>query len=266
MMGLELGNVRKPVRQLRRSLKRLPDDPPMNDVHNLRTCARRLQAIVTALTPVKKQPTRHLLKTLKPVCKAAGKVRDMDVLSARALTLAGHLHDDSLALLLEHLHAVRIESAHKLVNTVAEHRKDARSSLKHFSSQIEARFQAPHPHAGAASRLMDELSRWPPFNAENLHAFRIKVKQLRYVLQLAEGANLKFVAALETVKERIGDWHDWQELGIIAGEVLDTGKDRALLCEIDEIASRKFNHALTAAYATKKRYFGAYRGIMIAEP
>ena len=66
--------------------------------------------------------------------------------------------------------------------------------------------------------LIDELNRWPEFNAENLHAFRIKVKELRYVLQLAKDPDLKFVNALGKVEDQIGDWHDWQQLAEIAGE------------------------------------------------
>ena len=266
MMELELANAWKPVRQLRRSLKRLPtEDPPIKAVHDLRTRARRLEAIVSGLKPIKKR-NRHLLKTLKPVSKAAGKVRDMDVLTAKALSLTGHHHDRSLGRLLEHLRTVRIESARKLVDTVDAQRKDARTGLKHFTYQIKRGSQATHLEPSASGKLMDGLIRWPALNEENLHAFRIEIKQLLYVLHLAADLDLTFVKALEHVKEEIGNWHDWQELREIAGEVLDPARDRALLKEIDEIRSEKYKHALTAAYALKKRYLGAHSGIVLAEP
>ena len=249
----------------------------MKDVHDLRTRARRLETIIAAYMPDTQKRNRRLLKTLKPVCKAAGAVRDMDVLTAKARALAGRRHDDSLALLLEHLQAMRIESAAKLFESVARHGKDACRSLKDYSNQIEGRFKRKDSrraakttgnqlHANAANKLMDELSRWPTLNAENLHAFRIKVKKLRIVLQLAEDANPDFTDALEKVKEQIGDWHDWQELKKIAEAVLDPRKDHTVLEEIEEMERRMFKQALTCAQTMRRVYLGAYSGFTIAEP
>jgi CHAD domain-containing protein len=113
---------------------------------------------------------------------------------------------------------------------------------------------------------MDELSRWPALNAENLHPFRIKIKELRYILQLVQDADLKFVDALEKVKQKIGDWHDWQELYRIAAQLLDPAKDRIALIEIEEKRSIKYQQALKAARTLRTRYLGAYRGLTIAEP
>jgi CHAD domain-containing protein len=277
MMELELGNVRKPLRQLRKSLKSLPSDPPMKEVHDLRTRARRVEAIVAVLMPGNDKRANRLLKTLKPVRKAAGKVRDMDVLAAKALTLAGRTRNRSVARLLEYLRAMRVESVGQLLKTLARQRTDARHSLEQFSRQIERRFNAKNPrassrttgnqpHASAAIRLMDELGRWPAFTAENLHAFRIKVKELRYVMQLAQDADLKFVNALEKVKRQIGDWHDWQQLEEIAGNVLKRREDRTVLKKIGEIGTGKCNRALAAAYALKTRYLNVYADFAVSEP
>jgi CHAD domain-containing protein len=264
-MELELGNVRKPVRILRKSLKSFGRDPAIEDVHKLRTCARRIEAIAAALMPGQKKMTRRLLKTIRPVRKAAGDVRDMDVLAAKALSLTGYRRSRSVACLVDYLSSMRIESARELFDTVARQRNDARRSLKQFSRQIEKRFHANKPGAmtgatgngssgHAAATLIDELNRWPTFDAGNLHAFRIQVKELRYLLQLTKDANPKLVDALGMVKDRIGDWHDWQQLAIIAEKVLDPQDDRATLKKIDETAQRKLNQALAAAQALKTRY------------
>ena len=264
-MELELGNARKPVRMLRKSLKSLTRDPPVEDVHNLRTHARRIEAIAAALMPGQNKLTRRLLKAIKPVRKAAGEVRDMDVLAAKARTLAGYRRNRSVTRLVDYLSSMRIESARKLLDTVSEQRNDARRSLKQFSRQIEKRFHANKPGAmagttgdgscgQAAMELIDELNRRPAFNEENLHAFRIQVKELRYLLQLAKNANPKLVDALGVVKNRIGDWHDWQQLAKIAEKVLDPQDDLATLKKIDENAKRKFAQAMAAAQAMKTRY------------
>lgn len=276
-MELEAGNVRRPIRQLRKSLKSLPSNPSVQNVHDLRTRARRLETIITIYMPDKMKQNRRLLKTLKPVCKAAGAVRDMDVLAAKTRALGGSRRNDSVALLLEHLQAMRIESAGKLLETVASHGKDARRSLKDFSIQIEERFKRTNSrraakttgnqlHADAANKLMDELSRWPALHAENLHAFRIEVKKLRIVLQLGEDANPDFADALEKVKEQIGNWHDWQELKKIAETVLDPTKDRTALKKIDEMERSTFKLALSCTQAMRTIYLGAYSGFTIAEP
>ena len=266
MMELELANAWKPVRQLRRSLKRLPtENPPIEDVHDLRTRAHRIEAIVGSLEPVKKHH-RKLLKILKPVSRVAGRVRDMDVMTAKALTLTCHHHDRSLARLLGHLQTVRIESARKLVDTVDAQRKKAQTGLKHFNNQIKRCSQVTPLEGSAAGKLLDELSDWPALNEENLHAFRIKIKELRYVLNLAEEPDLTFIKALEKVKEAIGNWHDWQELSKLSGDVLDSTRDRALLKEISENRIENYTQALKAAYALKRRYLGAHSGIVLAEP
>ena len=261
---MELGSVRRPVRQLRKSLQGLTGDPAMRDVHDLRTRSRRVEAIAGMLNGASGKSRHHLLKALKPLRKAAGDVRDMDVLAAKARTLAGRGCDASLRPLLEHLQARRVESARSLADVVNEYGTDARDGLEQFSRRIKRQFEGEaggHSlQTDAATGLMDELSRWPEFREENLHEFRIKVKELRYVLQLTEAAEPRFIAALERVKSRIGDWHDWMELRRIAGEVLDLRKDRAVLREIKEIESGKLKLALGAARGLRARYLGPHRG------
>ena len=276
-MDLELGNVRKPVRQLKKALKSLRGDPPIELVHDLRTRARRIEAIAGMLLSNQENSKRRLLKVLKPLRKVAGEVRDFDVLAAKARALARHCRNDSAARLLEHLQVMRVESAHMLVDAVAERRQDACDSLKQFSIEIEKRLErlisgstryagTRKPHTDAAIRLMNDLSDWPPFSTANLHTFRIKVKELRYILQLTDAADPKFVTTLERAKARIGDWHDWQEFRKIAREVLHERKDRPLLEEMEQTESKKLKQALAAAQPLRTRYLGAYRGFTIAEP
>ena len=94
--------MKQPARKLRKSLKSLPSDLPIDFVHRLRTQTGRLEAIVAASVLERKKLARQLLKTIRPVRKAAGEVRDMDVLTAKARTLSGR-RNDSVARLVEHL-------------------------------------------------------------------------------------------------------------------------------------------------------------------
>ncbi len=259
---MALGTVQKPVRRLRRALQSLPIDPPIEAVHDLRTSTRRVEAIIAALSMDQEKPARRLLKIIKAVRKAAGAVRDMDVLAGNAITLASNRRDDSVLRLLQHLHYLRIHSARRLLDTVAGNRKDARRCLKRFSRQIEKWFDredspqtnrtaAGQPHRRAAAKLFNDLQHWPRLDAGNLHAFRIKVKELRYLLQLAKGADAGLLEALDTAREQIGDWHDWHELARIAEKALDPHEDRAALKKIALIGDRRLRQALVSAQQIK---------------
>jgi len=265
-MQLVLGQVRKPIRELRKSLRDLPSDPPQDDVHDLRTRTRRLEAISVALLAHDKGHARHMLDSIKPLRKAAGKVRDMDVMKNKVRSLARRYQDDAYHRLLAHLQTAREESAKELANRFSSEQKHALRGLKEFSRCVEDRFHHTHPGAGEAHRLYDQLSHWPALNAENLHAFRIRIKELRYVLQLADKANFAFVNALDRVKTQIGTWHDWQELHRIASDVLNASKDRAALANIAEIENKKFRSAMRSAQMLRMRYLRTHAFAETAEP
>jgi CHAD domain-containing protein len=86
-----------------------------------------------------------------------------------------------------------------------------------------------------------------------LHLYRLKVKQLRYVLELAPD-HPKFVADLGEAKDAIGEWHDWEELIAIANEVLDHGSNCMLMRKLKETADSKFAFAHRVAENLRRNY------------
>ncbi len=214
-------------------------DPPPAEVHKLRTTTRRVEAIVSVLTQVEGKESRRLLKSIEPIRKAAGGVREMDVLIGNARRLARYVEGDSLTRLVEQLHIARRQNAAELRRVLGRRRTAARENLKAYSSLIrkamaqeERKASAnglPDPsHEGvhsAAANVVRELGAWPPLNTENIHAFRLKVKELRYILQLSASANSELGEALGNVQRRIGDWHDWHQLHEIASEILTPERD-----------------------------------------
>jgi CHAD domain-containing protein len=258
-MKLERDSAQKPIMKLRKALKSLPSDPSSEEVHFLRTQTRRLEAIVEAFNLEQKRQTRQLLKTVTPVRKAAGDVRDMDVLVGNVMTLDRDRDNDSLVRLVEHLGEMRMESARDLRHTVAGRRKDARRKLKRYSKLLGRQFPDKKGEVESASpgltRLAAELAQWPDLNEENIHEFRIKVKQLRYMLQLSREVDGKIIEELGQVKDQVGDWHDWQELARIARGVLDAREDQAALKRIEEIGNRKYRSALAKANEVRAEYF-----------
>jgi CHAD domain-containing protein len=267
-MRLELDKFHKPISRLRKSLKTLSEDPSVTYVHNLRIQIRRCEALLAATMPGHEKLARRLLKTLRPLRNSAGQVRDLDVLVRDAAVLATERRhgQDSLLYLLEHLGVMRTKCARNLVAKVAKARDAALDDLKHSSLKIEKKLKEDtHRASGgnadnqrAAMKLFKEVRRWPALSADNLHSFRIRVKQLRYALQLTPDPDANFLHALGQVKDKIGDWHDWQHLAKIAQRLLGPLQEDAMLAEIDKILEKKFHRAMAAAQAFRQEHLNTW--------
>lgn len=258
-MKLHPESVEKPLKKLRKQLKRFPSSPPPEQVHSLRTRTRRLEATVTALSLDKQKQSRRLLKLIKPVRKSAGKVRDMDVLVGDTLTLSETKGSDAVVRLVEHLAKMRVRNARKLRDVVTSKESRIRESLKQASTVMRERLKDSSARVECESApriLITELSHWPDLREDNLHLFRIRIKELRYMLQLSPESDERLVKILGQVKDLVGDWHDWVELLRIARQVLDPRIDRVVLADIESIRNEKLRVALAAANRVRQRYFG----------
>ena len=267
-MADELERVRKALRELGKSLESLHGESAPKNVHKLRTASRRVEAIAGVLQAVDGKKSRRLVKSIEPVRKAAGGVRDMDVLLADARKLARYCDGESLGHLVEHLETARQQYAGELQHALHHRRKAVLADLKEYSKFVAS--AAKHAQSASSSGadanqsqenihssamdVMRELGDWQPLEAENLHEFRLKVKQLRYTLQLDAQSDAALVEALGDVQRRIGDWHDWHQLEQIARQALLLEEDRALLDRIGETVKRRFDRALAAANALRGKY------------
>ena len=267
-MAGELERVRKTLRELGKSLQSLNGDSAPKDVHKLRTASRRVESIAGVLEAADGKKSRRLVKSIEPIRKAAGGVRDMDVLLADMRKLARYCDGESLNHLVAHLETARQQSAGELQHALHHRRKAVLEDLKEYSrfvaslakhAQSSSRSDAEAGRAqeeinSSAMNVLRELGDWKPLDADNLHEFRLKVKQLRYTLQLDAQADASLVEALGDVQRRVGDWHDWHQLEEIARGVLVLEEDHALLDRIGETVKRRFDRALAAANALRGKY------------
>ena len=265
-MADERERARKALRELNKSLKSLPVDPAPKAVHKLRTAARRVEAIAAILAQAKE--SRRLLKAIEPVRKAAGGVRDTDVMMANAHKLSRYSAGDSLPRLIEQLQFARQHHAEDLARAMNRRGDAVREHLKNYSRLVRtalAPAKGTGPAGGlpghaqedihtAAQIVVRELGAWPPLDAGNIHEFRLKVKELRYILQLADDADPRLLDALANVQRRVGDWHDWHQLDEMAREILHPERDAALLERIALNARRRFERALAAANNLRGKY------------
>jgi len=283
-MPLDRKQLRKPFRKLRKSLSAFPKHPSPDLVHDVRTSSRRIEAIVAALALDSNPDEKRLLRSMKRVRKQAGKVRDMDVLTGFASQLNVNQEQDCIVQLVEFLGSRRYKKAAKMHAIVRTEAPALRRRLQRCSKRVgkfvnkgesqQPDRTAPTDVMALALRLSSELQSPARLTRNNLHPYRLQVKQLQYVLQMAGDRSpeqQRFIEKLKQVKDAIGEWHDWQELLSIAGKVLDHGGTCRVLRELKTISDHKFQHALMMTNEMRKQYLnfcrdGEVRGKRLPEP
>lgn len=260
-MALNLDQVEKPFSKLGKLLKKMPKQPSPEQVHDIRTRTRRVEAALHAVSLDRQRKGRRAIQAVTPVRKRAGKVRDMDVLIGFASTLSADRDHQCHVQLLEHLGHKRFQGARKLHQEVVQQRRVATQWLKRCASVIERNFTSENGRkqwsadaTAAALEFSGELASWPKLNAKNLHPFRLKLKELRNVLQLS-GQDSELVEMLDEAKDKIGAWHDWTELSIIAEDVLQHSGRCDVQEQIRAGARERFENAMMLANRLREKYF-----------
>jgi CHAD domain-containing protein len=261
---------------LRKLIKKAPKRASLDQVHDLRTHTRRLEAAVEALGLHSKRNERRLLRSLARVRKRAGKVRDMDVLTGYASKIHADTDQPCLVQLLEYLGSARCRHAKKLSQVMRGERPALLPRFKRTSAKLEklipkgnpgsrndsspAQTTLPAEVMATALRLSKDLQNPPTLNRTNLHPYRLEVKELRNTLRMAERAgNQAFLDALGQVKDAIGEWHDWEELIAVATDQLDHEPNCPLLRELKSTSARKYEQALSLANKMRRDFLGTNR-------
>ncbi len=198
---------------------RLGSDP--EDLHQLRVATRRLRAYLRAARPIVDESWAEELRgELAWLGSLLGPARDLDVLLARLTTEVATLEDDTWAAqpLVAHLEAERAAARETAVAAL--------SSERYFAllDRLETVDVSPIPAGGEdvslAALAAGELRRARRAAArvgqdpadDELHALRIRVKRVRYALELAahevgtRGA--RAVGAAKKIQDVLGDHQD----------------------------------------------------------
>jgi CHAD domain-containing protein len=265
-MELDADRIRKNVRKLGKALKQAAKQPSPDKIHDLRTHARGFEATLEALSLDSKRNERRLLRRVGDIRKRAGKVRDLDVHTAHLSML--HIKEeerDCGVQLFEYLGAARYKRAARFVALMRKYRTVIRKRLKRTSSRIEkfldqndqssSQSEAVKNAIASALSLTSELATPANLNRGNLHPFRLKIKELHYVLQMMNNSGQeKFADVLVKSKDAIGEWHDWEELIALAKKVLTHEPNCLLLCELRAISERNYELALSITNKMRKHY------------
>ena len=94
-------------------------------------------------------------------------------------------------------------------------------------------------------RLQRELAAAVRLTKNNLHPYRLQVKELRYMLQMEKDpSDRALIEILGDVKDAIGEWHDWQELQTIARDHLHHASKCKLIPLLEKTTQQKLKRAL----------------------
>jgi len=270
-MSLDTSQPDKAIRKLRRFLKKSDSRPSPEEIHDFRTHTRRFEATLEAFAMSFKRNEKRLLRDLSRLRKRAGKIRDMDVLTACASTARVDGEEDCALQLVEHLGARRYAQAKKMRALVDEYGPVLRRRLRRSRGRLqkllldEQTQNRPSPTLTAmatALELSSKLHTPVRLDRRNLHSYRLKIKELRSVLQMSNSADSQpFVKKLGEVKDAIGEWHDWKELVAMAPEVLDHGGHCELLRELKRIDQVKFEKARSLAYGMRQTFLDSQKEV-----
>jgi CHAD domain-containing protein len=234
------------------------------EVHDFRTHARRFEASVEALGLNSGGNEKRLLRDLAQLRKRAGRVRDMDVFTGCVSTVHAEGEQDCTVRLLEHLGAKRHRRAKKMKQQIGKCGQVLGQRLKRSLGHIDrvlgdaktnAKNLAPTDAMATALQLSSRLKTPARLSKRTLHPYRLKVKELRYVLQMSDAAeHQKFIDKLSEVKDAIGEWHDWDELSGIARQLLNHGSRCKLLGELKAVRDTKYDRSLLLANEMRNTY------------
>ena len=251
--------------------------PSRRSIHALRSLTLRLQVGLEyslrrrAANSAAARAFQHWSKEGKKLRKALAPVRNADVHLARldSLRRAGEASKGEKKLsprcireidkLEDRLRRQREAGINKLRSAI-----DARGKrLNRFSKELEAALtphmpSKAHSTAPEALRIFAKLtSELPNLDAGNLHEYRKRLKQARYLVEITAASDplaKRLAASFRRIHYAAGEWHDWQELLSKAERILPGhGEKDGLIPVLESLAKKALRRALGQCRRTAAR-------------
>ena len=261
---------RQHVEAWRQLLARCSRKPGRKSVHSLRVATLRLQAAaefclrdLEADSP-DARALRRWQRQGNKLRRALGPVRQTDVYLGKLANLrsshngrADGQREPSTSFLhqigeLERRLAGERESAAKKLTRQIERRQ---RRLERLSRKMEAALAAPaQTRKGCSSSAISEqiaglAHQFPELNDGTLHAYRKRIKKVRYLAEVSAPGNpgvARQAAALKRMATAAGEWHDWQTLAQEAAHVHRGHEGPTALARVlDAQAGKSLEEALT---------------------
>ncbi|REJ94817.1 MAG: CHAD domain-containing protein [Planctomycetota bacterium] len=241
------------ARRLLESIRRcVRQNARPEDVHKLRIATRRVDAFLRTFAVVTpRRRARKLSRELRRVRRAAGDVRNLDVLIERTAPESTD-HDGSTEgdWVVAQLRRRRDRAARRLSKTLRSiHSKRFRGQLARLKKRLRWRGSGSEPSiaSAAAPLIRPEVDRFLAATScdlsdiSRLHRMRLRGKRLRYSLELLvallpQDERLgRLKAALKQMQEQLGDLNDRATAIEILRQVRDTAENRSHEAEVDSL-------------------------------
>jgi CHAD domain-containing protein len=241
-------------------------------VHDLRISARRMEALLHKVeedfpdADLLHPPGNALaegIKTIRAIRRLAGLVRDPDV----HRTLLQNLKEEAMSksspgemeelyrecdLLDQHFRQERKRFANKLRSRLAKDERRLEHDLEALAKSLKILNQkAPSPLTTAKRWVAREISRMEKPEEANLHEYRKRTKEARYLAELQQDSVTaqRLAQRLQKIQNLIGAWRDWELLIDNATAVL--GKRACCLSGIKEKRDLALHNALQTVQRTR---------------
>jgi len=235
-------------RKTERDLLKLSSSQEPEQVHALRTSARRLQTLLEEFVPEPSRKQKKLLKLLGQLRKRAGKVRDLDVQLAALRSLKVPQEPRHKTRLTHHLIELRAKHEKQLRKLLTKDNvRDVRKRLKRAWRELRLE-SAADPLRAARQMLAQVNPPARPLNEAALHRYRVVVKRARYAAELAprSAEATQFIAQMKRLQDALGDWHDWLTLTHTAELQFGQMQHSSLVAALRNVTGGKFRRAAAA--------------------
>lgn len=258
------------IKKLDRALAMRDAKLPAERVHQIRTSARRLEALLETLGDDADARQRKLRKRLKRLRRLAGAIRDVDVQMVALRKLNIKREQERKAALMQTLSEMRGKRELALVEALDEKVvRKVRKGLRRWRQSISAERSRERAYGldpvAASLRGFSSLSRqMGSLTTENLHAYRTRCKRIRYLAEIggSTAEAKRVVEPLKQIQDAIGDWHDWLTLTESAESLFSRPPGSGLVAALRNVTDAKFVAACRVCQDARRSLLAQHRKML----
>jgi CHAD domain-containing protein len=206
-------NFNKSVKRVNERLKKYLNDPNEDNIHDIRTSIRRLNAAFGLLPKkIRKRPeTRNYITQSRALFKVNTEIRDYDIIYGKLTKYSSHPAYKGLTRLLTKRRNAKLEIGHKMALALRNSTSPQISANDISELKLQIRFNK------ILNKLRNRIEQALPVvlidsnKIEELHGLRKDYKKLRYLLELLSRRGKKIskqINYLQSLQDILGSIRD----------------------------------------------------------